>query len=145
MTGPLGLLTIVEDRGAIVALEWGRAGGGGSTPLLEEARAQLDAYFDGRLKAFDLPLAPIGSAFQRAVWDEMWRIPYGQTRTYGDVAARLKSAPRAVGGACGRNPIPVIQPCLRVVGAGGRLGGYSGGAGTETKRALLRLEGFLLA
>lgn len=149
MTGPLGPLTVFEDGGAIVALEWGRgspnAGSGATTALLKEARAQLDAYFDGRLRIFDLPLAPLGTDFQRAVWREMGRIPYGRTRTYGHVAARLGSAPRAVGGACGHNPIAIVQPCHRVVGANGWIGGYSGGAGPETKRALLELEGAPLA
>lgn len=142
---PLGPLTVFEDRGAVVAVEWGRAGKPDPSLLLEQAHRQLDVYFDGRLKAFDLPLNPAGSAFQRAVWGQMKRIPYGRTRTYGDIADALLSAPRAVGGACGRNPIPIIIPCHRVVGADGRMGGYSGGAGIETKIRLLRLEGCLIA
>ena len=142
--GPLGALTVFEDRGAVVAVEWGRAGNSEPSPLLEEARRQLDAYFDGKLKIFDLPLHPAGSAFQRAVWGQLRRIPYGRTRTYGDIADALMSAPRTVGGACGKNPIPIIVPCHRVVGKGGRMTGYSGGAGVETKIALLRLEGCLI-
>ncbi len=146
LNSPLGPLTVFEDRGAVVAVEWGRAGRPDpSSSLLEEASRQLDVYFDGRLKAFDLPLNPAGSAFQRAVWGQMRRIPYGRTRTYGDIADALMSAPRAVGGACGRNPIPIIIPCHRVVGADGRMGGYSGGAGIETKIQLLKLEGCLIA
>jgi len=137
---PLGPLTLFEEAGAIVALDWGRAPAGAATPLLSVAREQLDAYFTGRLKAFDLPLRPAGTPFQKAVWDLMRAIPYGATRTYGELAHELKSAPRAVGGACGRNPIPILIPCHRVLGAAGRLGGYSGGAGVDTKRALLRLE-----
>ncbi len=86
-----------------------------------------------------------GSAFLRAVWGQLRRIPYGRTRTYGDVAEALMSAPRAVGSACGKNPIPIIVPCHRVVGADGRMTGYSGGEGIETKIQLLRLEGCLIA
>ncbi|MCH7935839.1 MAG: methylated-DNA--[protein]-cysteine S-methyltransferase [Proteobacteria bacterium] len=146
LNSPLGPLTVFEDHGAVVAVEWGRAGRSDpSSPLLEEARRQLDTYFDGRLKVFDLSLHPPGSAFQRAVWGQMLRIPYGRTRTYGDIADALMSAPRAVGGACGCNPIPIIVPCHRVVGADGRMTGYSGGQGIETKIQLLRLEGCLIA
>ena len=142
MTSPLGQLTLFAEEGAIVAVEWGRAGGGGSSPLLDEARNQLNAYFDGRLEVFDLPLAPAGTQFQRSVWGRLLTIPFGAVRTYGDVAGALASAPRAVGGACGRNPIPIIIPCHRVVGQRGRMTGYSGGGGIATKKTLLRLEGY---
>ncbi len=144
LSTPVGFLTVFEDGGAIVAVEWGRAGAGRATALLDEAKRQLDAYFDGRLRRFELPLRLAGSRFQRAVWGRMRAIPYGHTRTYGDLADGLASAARAVGAACGRNPIPIVIPCHRVVGGGGRLGGYSGGDGPATKRALLRLEGALL-
>lgn len=137
---PIGFLTVFEDAGAIVVIEFGRAGDSRPSPLLEEATRQLDAYFAGRRRRFDLPLKPAGSRFQRAVWDRMRAIPYGHVRTYGELAGTLGSAARAVGGACGRNPIPILIPCHRVVGAG-TLGGYSGGDGVATKRALLRLEG----
>ena len=141
---PLGPLTVFEDRNAVVAVEWGRAGRSDpSSSLLEEAHRQFDTYFDGRLKVFNLSLHPAGSAFQHAVWDQMLRIPYGRTRTYGDIADALMSAPRAVGSACAANPIPIIVPCHRVVGAGGRMTGYSGGQ--EIKIQLLRLEGCLIA
>ncbi len=145
MNSPVGPLTLFADAGAIVAVEWGRVGDPKSSPLLEEARRQLDAYFDGKLKIFELPLHPAGSAFQRAVWGQLRRIPYGRTQTYGDIAGALMSAPRAVGGACGKNPIPIIIPCHRVVGRDGQAVGYTGGAGVETKIALLRLEGCLIA
>ncbi len=140
---PIGPLTVFEDAGVLVALEWGKAPDPEGTPLLGEARAQLDAYFTGDLKSFDLPLAPAGTVFQRTLWEALRGIPYGETRTYGEVARALASGPRAVGGACGRNPIPVIVPCHRVLGADGRLTGYSGSGGLDTKRALLRLEGAL--
>ncbi len=140
MNSPLGSLTLFEESGALVAIEWGRAPGSASSPMLAEAVKQLDAYFDGRLRAFDLPLTPAGTAFQRTVWTLIRDIPHGATRTYGEFARALGTAPRPVGGACGRNPIPIVIPCHRVIGAGGRMTGYSGGEGVATKRALLRLE-----
>ncbi|MDE0540219.1 MAG: methylated-DNA--[protein]-cysteine S-methyltransferase [Rhodospirillales bacterium] len=149
LQSPIGALTVFEDDGAIVSLDWGTvpdgpAPGGGETGLLRAARDQLAAYFRRELEIFDLPLAPPGSEFQRAVCRAMSGIPYGALRTYGDIAAAIGSAPRAVGGACGRNPIPVIIPCHRVVGANGAMTGYSGAGGLETKRALLHLEGVTL-
>ena len=140
MNSPLGSLTVFEERGALVAIEWGRAPDPVSSPLLAEAMDQLEAYFGGRLRAFDLPLRPAGTVFQRTVWTLMGDIPYGATRTYGGFARTLGTAPRPVGGACGRNPMPIVIPCHRVVGAGGAMTGYSGGHGVATKRALLRLE-----
>ncbi len=110
------------------------------SPVLIEAKSQLDAYFHGRLKVFDLPLNPPGTAFQVAVWTLMEGIAYGQTRSYGEMALELKSGPRAVGNAGGRNHIPIFIPCHRVIGAGRRMCGYSGGAGIATKQALLLLE-----
>jgi len=145
LPSPLGVLTLFEEEGALVALEWGRASEpiSAATPLLRAARRQLDAYFDGALQAFDLPLRAAGTAFQLRVWDRLRDIPYGSTETYGALARDLGTSPRALAGACGANPLPVVVPCHRVVGAGGALGGYSGGEGVETKKALLRLEGTL--
>ena len=140
---PVGDLTLSEDDGAIVALDFGRGMTQTRTALLDAAVQQLAAYFDGSLTRFDLPLAPHGTDFRKKVWDLMRDIPYGATRSYADLARDLDSAPRAIGGACGANPIPVIIPCHRVLAAGGRLGGYSGGEGAATKVALLRLEGAL--
>jgi len=137
---PLGPLTIVEDEDAIVALEWGWAQEMSKTGLLNLAGDQLASYFDGTLTKFSLPLAPAGTEFQRQVWASMTRIPYGDTLSYGSVAEEIDSSPRAVGTACGRNPIPIIIPCHRVVGNGGALVGYSGGEGVETKRYLLAHE-----
>lgn len=143
---PVGELTLSEDEGVLVSLDWGRAPVEfqHETALLREARRQLDDYFDGRRKSFDLPLRPRGTVFQQRVWAAMQQIPAGSTRTYGDIANELKSAARAVGMACGANPIPIIIPCHRVLASGNRLGGYSGDGGAETKAALLRLEGALL-
>ena len=166
---PIGDLRIVEDRGALVAVDFVGEMASTSTasdrrtasmavaaartdsripaeradsePLLREAVAQLEAYFARELKEFDLPLNPVGSAFQRRVWDELRLIGYGQTATYGDIAGRLGMtghAARAVGVANGRNPIPIVVPCHRVVGAAGGLTGYGGGL--PRKQYLLQLE-----
>jgi methylated-DNA-[protein]-cysteine S-methyltransferase len=137
---PLGELTVFEQDGRIVALDWGRgAGPQSATRVLAEAKRQLDAYFDDPSAGFDLPLAPAGTPFQRRVWEAMRAIPPGRTQRYGEIATRLGSSARAVGGACGANPIPIIIPCHRVVGAAS-LGGYSGGEGEDTKRHLLAFE-----
>lgn len=143
MHSPVGDLTISEESGAIVALDWGWGRDQQPTPLLERARDHLNAYFDGDPVDFDLPLSPTGSAFQRRVWKAMCDIPAGGTETYGSLAGRIDGIARAVGTACGKNPIPIIIPCHRVVAASG-LGGYSGDGGLDTKVALLRLEGALL-
>ncbi|GGJ25752.1 methylated-DNA--[protein]-cysteine S-methyltransferase [Neoroseomonas lacus] len=138
---PLGDLTLSEEDGAIVALDWGRGRDQEPTPLLLRARDQLQDYFDGTRTAFDLPLAPHGTAFQRKVWDALCTIPAGQTRSYLDIAQQVGCrAPRAIGQANGANPIPILIPCHRVVAANGALGGYSGGEGAATKRYLLDLE-----
>ncbi|NQV56685.1 MAG: methylated-DNA--[protein]-cysteine S-methyltransferase [Rhodospirillales bacterium] len=144
LLSPTGPLTVFEDAGALVAVEWGRADKGAETPLLVEARRQLNQYFDRERQVFDLPLAPQGTEFQRAVWAEMSKIPYGAMATYGELAKTLHSAARAVGGACGKNPIPIIIPCHRVLGQGGRMTGFSGGDGISTKSALLQLEGTII-
>lgn len=138
---PVGDITLSEDDGAIVALDWGWGRDQDETPLLKEAVRQLNRYFDGEEMEFDLPLRPYGTEFQKSVWRQMLLIPYGKTMTYGEMASELKSVARAVGGACGINPIPIIIPCHRVLAANGKLGGYTADGGIETKEALLRLEG----
>jgi methylated-DNA-[protein]-cysteine S-methyltransferase len=110
---------------------------------LRRAADQLAEYFAGQRRDFDLPLAPEGTEFQQRVWHRMTKIPYGKTMTYGDLARAIGSAPRAVGGACGRNPIAIILPCHRVIGGSGALTGYSGAGGINTKQFLLELEGAL--
>lgn len=140
MLSPTGPLTLFEETGEIIVVEWGQVKGGTTTPLLTEAKNQLSEYFARDRETFDLPLNPIGTDFQKAVWQQMLAIPYGETKTYGDLATTLNSAARAVGGACGKNPIPIIIPCHRVMGANGKLTGFSGGEGVETKEALLQLE-----
>lgn len=137
---PVGDLTISEDGGAIVSVDWGWVQAQGGSALLIEARRQLDDYFDGKRDSFDLPLAPAGTDYQRRVWQALCAIPSGSTCTYADIARSVGGSPRAVGGANGRNPIPIIIPCHRVVATTG-IGGYSGGEGLPTKRFLLALEG----
>jgi methylated-DNA-[protein]-cysteine S-methyltransferase len=147
---PVGELRLVEQDGAITAIEYTpfrdgdarvRGDRDDTHPVLAEAVRQLRAYFDRELKEFDLPLAPHGSDFQRRVWAELQEIGYGETASYGQVAGRLgmtNAASRAVGLANGRNPIPIVIPCHRVIGADGTLTGYAGGL--ERKRLLLGLE-----
>ncbi|WP_244300914.1 methylated-DNA--[protein]-cysteine S-methyltransferase [Roseibium hamelinense] len=138
---PVGDITVVETNDAITQLVWGGAGVASQpTPLLNEAGRQLKCYFDGTLTNFDLPLNPSGSNFLQSVFSQMIKIPYGETRTYGQLAERLNTFGQPVGQACGANPVPIIIPCHRVLSANG-LGGYSGRGGPETKIALLRLEG----
>ncbi len=136
---PLGALSVAEDDGAIVALDWGWGRDQDETALLVRAREQLHAYFDGALTVFDVPLAPMGTPYRQRVWRALCEIPYGATRTYLDIARVAGGSPRSVGGANGSNPIPIIIPCHRVVATTG-IGGYSGGEGLPTKLALLALE-----
>ena len=143
INSPLGSLTVSQQDGAIIALDWRTERPTAPTPLLRRAGLQLAEYFAGQRHIFDLPLAPQGSDFQQSVWRRMAKIPYGHVMTYGELAQAVGSAPRAVGGACGRNPIAIIIPCHRVVGGSGALTGYSGAGGINTKQFLLELEGAL--
>ena len=147
---PIGEFTIFEDAGTIVALEWGRAvtpagrrktESRKSSALLKRAARQLAEYFAGKRKAFDLPLRPPGTDFQRRVWARLVAIPQGRIETYGAIAKKMNSGARAVGTACGANPIPILIPCHRVLGGNGSLCGYSGEGGVATKRFLLAHEG----
>lgn len=140
---PTGPVTLTEEDGAIVGVTWGKAAAGGEDAgaLLEEAAGQLRDYFAGERQTFQLPLQPRGTEFHRAVWREMLAIPYGATRSYGDLAKATGAVARAVGTACGANPIPIFIPCHRVLAADRQLGGFSGGRGPETKAFLLTLEG----
>ena len=140
---PIGTLTIAEEEAQLRYLLFGRqslAGEESSTPLLEETKQQLREYFRRERREFSLPLSPQGTAFQELVWVGLQSIPYGETISYGQLAARIghpKSC-RAVGGANHRNPIAIIIPCHRVIGADGSLTGYGGGL--EKKIFLLKLE-----
>lgn len=142
---PLGIMALEAENGALVRLYLPSAPlprtASGETPLLVRGRDQLLEYLAGARRRFDLPLAPRGTPFQQRVWTVLRDIPWGQTRTYRDVAlaAGCPKGFRAVGMANRRNPIPIFIPCHRVVGASGSLTGYSGGL--ELKRTLLELEG----
>jgi len=136
---PLGDLSLFEEEGAIVSLEGGWAGEQAPTALLRRVRDALDAYFDGAPLPEELPLNPSGTAYQLRVWQQLRRIPHGQTRTYAELAAASGGSARSIGQANGRNPIPLLIPCHRVV-AVHDLGGYSGFDGLDTKRFLLDLE-----
>jgi methylated-DNA-[protein]-cysteine S-methyltransferase len=138
-TGLVDTITVTEEDGAIVAIDWGWGRDQQETGLLREACRQLEQYFEGERQRFDLPLNPRGTPYQRRVWEALVAIPYGETRTYTQVAAVAGGVSRSVGGANSRNPIPIVIPCHRVLAATG-LGGFSGGDGVETKRRLLRLE-----
>ena len=130
---PIGRLLLSAEAGALTGL-WMEpfeepAEPGRRDPVLTAARRQLDAYFAGKLTAFDLPLAPAGTPFQTGVWDELQRVPYGTTVSYAELAGRVARPGhfRAVGSANGRNPISIIIPCHRVIGSTGSLTGYGGG------------------
>ena len=147
---PIGELRLVERDGEVTQIEFSpfRDGDGrprgerdDAHPVLVEAARQLAAYFAGDLKHFDLPLAPVGTEFQQRVWKGLCEIGYGETSSYGELAHRLgktNAASRAVGLANGRNPIPIVIPCHRVIGANGTLTGYAGGV--DRKQKLLELE-----
>ena len=143
---PLGTMRLATDGRAILELEFDLppvalvALSPGSQRLADAVQRRLDAYFEGRPVAFDFPVAPSGTPFQQAVWSALCGIPYGETVSYAEIARRVgrPSAVRAVGAANGRNPIAILVPCHRVIGANGTLTGYS--AGLERKRALLALE-----
>lgn len=142
---PIGPLSVESDRSGVRRVRFGAVteahAGSDHDAVLDGVAGELERYFAGALTEFTVPLSdPGGSPFERAVWREMTLIPYGDTRTYGEVAAAVgdPGAARAVGVACNRNPIPVIVPCHRIVGAGGKLVGFGGGL--PRKRHLLELE-----
>lgn len=136
---PVGDLVLVEEDGWLTALRWGRSDAPAASPLLDEARRQLDEYFAQTRRLFTLPLAPRATPFQHAFNEALSAIRWGETRSYGQIARALEASPQAVGRACAANPLPIILPCHRVLAEDG-LGGYSGAGGIETKVFLLRLE-----
>ena len=133
-------LRLLERDDALVSIEWTSRGAEEKSPLLAEACRQVDAYFDGRLSVFELPLAPAGAEFQQRVHEAMLDIELGHTKTYGDLAELVDGSAQAVGQACGANPIPIIIPCHRVVAANG-LGGTQGRAGSRPKSSYCSLKG----
>ena len=143
MDSPIGGLRLHVDAGLLTAIDFGAepAGERVQDPLLDEAEHQLGEYFAGERRDFDLPVAADGTEFQRKVWAYLRTIPYGETVTYGQVATDLGyevGISRAVGAANGANPIPIVVPCHRVIGANGKLTGYAGGL--DRKTTLLELE-----
>jgi methylated-DNA-[protein]-cysteine S-methyltransferase len=141
---PIGAITLSEEDGAIVALDWGWGRDQTATPLLLTARDWLQRYFDGERLVMRLPVAPHGTPYRRRVWEELRRVAWGETLSYRDLAMRSGGSARSIGGAMANNPIPILIPCHRVLSTvAGRIaiGGYSGGEGLETKRHLLALEG----
>ncbi len=149
MNTPLGRLRLVSDGTHLVTIEFeGRHGHGTGDhevcdPVLSSCASQLEEYFAGERDTFDLPLAAGGTDFQRAVWAALADIPYGELRSYRDIAEAIDNpaAVRAVGAANGRNPLPIVVPCHRVIGSDGSLTGFAGGL--EAKTRLLQLEGAL--
>ena len=144
---PIGTLGLVASAVGLSQVRWSAKGLAldGSSDVLDEAARQLEAYFAGELTAFDLPLDVAGTDFQRGCWLALAEIPYGQTVSYGEQARRLGLGPdsaRAVGAANGQNPLPIVLPCHRVIGADGSLTGFGGGL--HVKRFLLEHEGGLL-
>ncbi|NLT14470.1 MAG: methylated-DNA--[protein]-cysteine S-methyltransferase [Clostridiales bacterium] len=139
---PVGMLYLAEENGVLTDLRFRPIpiAEERETPLLSRAAEQLDEYFDGRRHEFDLPLYPRGTPFQTSVWSALQDIPYGETRSYKNIASALgkPTACRAVGSANNKNPISIIIPCHRVIGSGGALTGYGGGL--DVKQALLELE-----
>ncbi|GAB3949868.1 methylated-DNA--[protein]-cysteine S-methyltransferase [Micromonospora vulcania] len=144
LDSPIGEFSVATDGTSVCGAHFGRVDAAVEAPddaASRQAVAELRAYFAGELTGFTVPVSvPRGSAFERAVWREMTRIPYGEMLTYGEVAGLVgdPGAARAVGVACNRNPIPVIVPCHRIVGAGGKLVGFGGGLPRKVK--LLELE-----
>ena len=150
IASPVGPLRLQADGGGLIGIWFvgdarPESADVSSHPVLYAAAEQLGEYFAGRRSRFELPLAAAGTPFQRAVWDALREIPYGETWSYADVAQHIGKprAVRAVGAANGRNPLPIIVPCHRVVGANGTLTGYGGGL--ENKRILLDLESGAIA
>jgi methylated-DNA-[protein]-cysteine S-methyltransferase len=145
---PLGCLRLVSDGKSITAIEFeGQHGGDGEDtrdPTLDMACRQLGEYFAGNRHQFSLPLAASGTAFQHRVWSALQAIPWGESRSYRDIAEQIgkPTAMRAVGAANGRNPIPIVVPCHRVIGSNGSLTGFAGGL--PAKQTLLKLEGIEL-
>lgn len=141
---PIGRLTLVASDAGLVAILWpeerpdrvrlGEVAAAASHPHLDRAAAELSAYFAGQLRAFTVPLDPRGTAFQRAVWQALATIPYGETRSYAAIARQIgrPAATRAVGAANGRNPLSIVAPCHRVIGSNWALTGFAGGLSIKT-------------
>lgn len=143
---PVGPLSVTVEEDAITGLRFGALPGEDDpgSNLLDAAQGFIERYFQRNPETCPLPLRPAGTDFQHQVWDQMLAIPFGHTKTYGDIAKAIGGTARSVGWACGSNPIPLLIPCHRVMGAGGRFVGFSGGSGVPLKADLLRHEGGIL-
>lgn len=139
---PIGPIRIEGDEDVLIRLHLGAEGPPqiGQAAAVRAAADQIESYFSGDLKAFDLPLAPVAAPRGRALRDGLVAVGYGETVSYGELARRLDSGARAIGQLCARNPFPIVVPCHRVLAAGGALGSYSAGEGTATKQWLLDHE-----
>ncbi len=143
IASPVGAIAISASDEAIVAIDMlgpDAVPDDVHSPLLDEAAAQISAYFEGALNAFDLPLEPKSTKRGNVLRDAIVAIPYGEVASYGEIARKASSGPRAIGQACRRNPLPIVVPCHRVIAAGGKIGYYSGGEGIPTKRYLIHHE-----
>lgn len=150
INSPVGTLKLVASKNGLVAILWEKEKLGrvrldemklsNNQPILVKTHSQLKEYFKGERKTFDLPLEAIGTTFQHQVWRELCEIPFGETRSYGEIAKKMGSpnASRAVGAANGKNPISIVVPCHRVIGKNGKLTGFAGGL--KVKEILLKLE-----
>ncbi len=139
----IGYLTITEENKAVTSIRFGKFNCEGNfilSPLIQKTFLELEEYFEGKRKTFDIKLKPKGTEFQKKVWKELEKIPYGEIRNYKDIAEACGNprASRAVGMANNKNPLPIIIPCHRVIGSNGKLTGYAGGL--KIKAALLRIE-----
>ena len=141
LSTPFGDLCLHADGEAILRVTWEAVDAPAPSPLLAEGLRQLAAYCSGSRETFDVPIRVRGGPLQQAVCAAMAAIPFGETRTYGEIAKEVGASAQAVGQACGGNPLPILIPCHRVMGAGGKLTGFSGAGGVEIKVALLRKEG----
>jgi methylated-DNA-[protein]-cysteine S-methyltransferase len=146
---PIGPLTIFASDTAVTRLDFAAGKSFSASPqsmaVADQAASELGQYFAGQRKSFDVAVVLLGTDFQKSVWREIERVRFGETKTYAELAGAIGNpkAARAVGGAVGANPVPIIVPCHRIMGAAGKLTGYSGGAGIPTKIQLLKLEGLL--
>ncbi|MCD8049042.1 MAG: methylated-DNA--[protein]-cysteine S-methyltransferase [Clostridia bacterium] len=139
----IGFITLSEEDGVLVRAEFGKGAESGRTSFLEKCAGEIEEYLAGERKSFDVPYLLMGTEFQKKVWAALEKIPYGVTRSYSEIAEEIGcgKAVRAVGGACGKNPVAIIVPCHRVVGKSGALTGFAGGP--EIKKKLLEAEGIV--
>lgn len=140
---PFGILYCAASSKGLTYLSWQNNGNSAENAHTRQAQQQIQEFFNHNRTTFDIPLDLQGTPFQKQVWAEIAKIPYGKTVSYSDIAQKINSHPRAVGMATGKNPVPILIPCHRVMGKNGTLTGFSGGDGIPTKEKLLHFEGTL--